>query len=249
MAAVGHLESVDNALRLLLLLSREGELGVTEAAHQLGIAPSTAHRLFTTLKYREFVTQTDQRSYRKGPALVALSGGPVRKVDLVSLARPAMEALRTQLDETCHLMVRIQRDVRFLASVEADQPLRVSSRAGAVLPAHQVSGGKLLLAELSMDEFAELYPEAGVPEASLDAGAVTTLRRELTIARRRGYAVNNGQTERGIAAVAACVRDGEGAAVGAISVSVPTVRYASNRVPEIVRAMRVATEAIAKELR
>ena len=51
----------------------------------------------------------------------------------------------------------------------ADRPLRVSSRAGAVLPAHQVSGGKLLLAELSMDEFAELYPEAGVPEASLDA--------------------------------------------------------------------------------
>lgn len=78
---------------------------------------------------------------------------------------------------------------------------------------------------------------------------MTTLRRELTIARRRGYAVNNGQTERGIAAVAACVCDGAGAAVGAISVSVPTVRYSSNRVPEIVRAMRVATEAIAKELR
>ena len=107
----------------------------------------------------------------------------------------------------------------------------------------------MLLAELSIDEFAELYPAAGVPEASLDAGAVATLRRELTIARRRGYAVNKGQTERGIAAVAACVRDGEGAAVGANSVSVPTVRYASNRVPEMARAMRVATEAIAKGLR
>ena len=95
MAAVAHLESVDNAFRLLLLLSREGELGVTEAAHQLGIAPSTSHRLFATLKYRGFVTQTEQRSYREGPGLLALSGGPVRKLDLVSVARPAMEGLRT----------------------------------------------------------------------------------------------------------------------------------------------------------
>lgn len=87
----------------------------------------------------------------------------MRKVDLVLLARPAMEALRTQLDETCHLMVRIQRDVRFLASVEADQPLRVSSRAGAVLPAHQVSGGKLLLAELSMDESPSCIPKREYP--------------------------------------------------------------------------------------
>ena len=41
--------------------------------------------------------------------------------------------------------------------------LRVGSRAGAVLPAHRVSGGKLLLAELKDTEFGRLYPARGFP--------------------------------------------------------------------------------------
>lgn len=241
-----YLESVDNALRLMLLLAREEELGVTEAAQQLGIAPSSAHRLFTTLKYREFVTQTDTRTYRKGPALHALSDPASRKVDLVAVARPAMERLRTALDETCHLMVRVEREVRFLASVEADQPLRVSSRAGAVLPAHLVSGGKVLLAELDDDELAKLYGAAGTRTDALDVAEVATLRRQLVAVRRRGYGVNKGETERGIAAVAVAVRDSDEVAVAAISVSLPTVRYSSARIPDLVRALRTAADAVTR---
>jgi DNA-binding IclR family transcriptional regulator len=242
------LESVDNALRLLLLLAERDELGVTEAAHLLGIAPSTAHRLFTTLRERGFVVQADNRNYRRGPAMSALAGRPSRSLDLVTITRPALEALRDGLDETCHLMVRDGRSVRFLASVEADQVLRVGSRAGAVLPAHLVSGGKLLLADLEPPQFARLYPATGVPEAGLDAGAVARLRRELRTVKRRGYAVNNGQSEPGLAAVAVAIHDPQGSTLGAISVSVPTVRYYPARVPEIVGALKSATETATRAL-
>jgi DNA-binding IclR family transcriptional regulator len=242
------LESVDNALRLLLLLADDDELGVTEAAHRLGIAPSTAHRLFTTLRDRGFVVQADNRSYRRGPALAGLTGRPYKTLDLVSIARPAMEELRSALDETCHLMVRDAREVRFLASVEAEQVLRVGSRAGAVLPAHQVSGGLVLLAELDGVEFAALYPASGVPDAGLDAAGVARLQRSLRTVRRRGYAVNNGQSEPGLAAIAMAVRDTEGSALGAISASVPTVRYYPARVPEIVRALQTASDAAGRAL-
>ncbi len=243
-----YLESVDNALRLLLLLTREEELGVTDAAQQLGIAPSSAHRLFTTLKYRDFVTQTEARTYRTGPALLAVSGGPARTVDLVAIARPAMERLRTALDETCHLMVRVEREVRFLASVEADQALRISSREGAELPAYLVSGGKVLLAELDDNELAALYGAAGTRTDALDAAEVATLRRQLVAVRRRGYGVNKGETERGIAAVAMAVRDADEVAVAALSVSVPTVRYSSARIPELVRELRTAANDVNRVL-
>lgn len=235
------LESVDNALRLLLLLAEHDELGVTEAATQLGIAPSTAHRLFATLRDRDFVLQGDNRSYRRGPAFSVLAGRPQRSLDLVSLARPAMERLRSELDETCHLMVRDGRSVRVLASVEADQVLRVGSRAGAVLPAHQVSGGKLLLARMPPPEFADLYPIAGVPAAGLGSEDVARLVRELRTVRRRGYAVNNGQSEPGLAAVAMSLDGPSGDPLGAISVSVPTVRYYPARLPQIVSALETAT--------
>lgn len=242
------LESVDNALRLLLLLAEHEELGVTEAAAQLGIAPSTAHRLFATLRERDFVVQGENRSYRRGPAFGILAGRQQRSLDLVSLTRPAMETLRSQLDETCHLIVRDGRSVRFLASVEADQVLRVGSRAGAVLPAHQVSGGKLLLADLPAPDLALLYPEDGVPEAGLDTDDVGRLIRELRVVRRRGYALNNGQSEPGLAAVAMAVSGPAGESVGALSVSVPTVRYYPARVPEIVAALQSATDQASSAL-
>lgn len=235
------LESVDNALRLLLLLADHDELGVTEAAAQLGIAPSTAHRLFATLRERDFVVQGDNRSYRRGPAFSSLVGRTRRSWDLVTLTRPAMEALRSELDETCHLMVRDGRSVRFLASVEADQVLRVGSRAGAVLPAHQVSGGKLLLASMPVPDFTTLYPTSGVPEAGLDPEDIDRLVRELRAVRRRGYAVNNGQSEPGLAAVAMRVSGPSGEPVGAISVSVPTVRYYPARLAQIISALQTAT--------
>jgi len=245
---MAYLESVDNALRLLLLLARQDEVGVSEAAEELGVAPSTAHRLLTTLRYREFVTQTDSKGYRRGPAFGTLGTNTHPEVDLFTVARPHMERLQKAVDETCHLMTRVRTDVRFLGSCEAEQPLRVSSRAGTVLPAHTTSGGKVLLAELNPQEVDSLYPRDGVPGLGLDAAAVMRLKRDLRATRRRGYGLNVGQSERGIAAVAACVRDGHGLPVAGLSVSVPTVRYSSARIPMLLGPLQKAAQAIAADL-
>ena len=68
----GHLESVDAALRLLQMLGRDGQLRVTDAADELGVAASTAHRLLSTLRYRGFAVQAGDRTYRPGPAFTEL---------------------------------------------------------------------------------------------------------------------------------------------------------------------------------
>ncbi len=44
--------SVDNALRLIEVLQRDGTLRVTDAAAEIGVAMSTAHRLLAMLCYR-----------------------------------------------------------------------------------------------------------------------------------------------------------------------------------------------------
>lgn len=246
---MSYLESVDNALRLLSTLARDDRVSVTQAAADLGVAPSTAHRLLSTLRYRGFAAQPHgERDYVPGPALTELRTAPRAQFDLVGAAHPHMIRLQQELGETCHLMVRHGREVRFLASVESNQPLRVSSRAGQVMPAHLTSGGKLLLGELGQEDLALLYPASGVPDLDLDAAGVQRLHREVRSARRRGYRVNNGGSERGIAAVATCVRNGTGQALGAVSVSVPVVRYSSARVREILASLQRATGALSAEV-
>jgi DNA-binding IclR family transcriptional regulator len=50
-------ESVDNALRLLLMVRDRGEIRLSEAREALGVAQSTTHRLMAMLACHDFVRQ------------------------------------------------------------------------------------------------------------------------------------------------------------------------------------------------
>lgn len=242
-----YLESVDNSLRLLLLVAAKARVGVSEAAQELGVAPSTAYRLLSTLRYRGFVIQGRDRTYRAGPAIEEMVSSRMSRTNLAEIASPSLEKLRDETDETAHLMVLVGRQVRIIASAESAQMLRVGSRVGAMLPAHYTSGGRMLLAEQSAEDLDALYPRAGVPSIGLSAAVMTTLRRDLARCRKQGYAVNHGQTERGMCAIGVLVTDIDGP-VGALSVSVPSVRYRAESVPAIVAALGRAADAVALEL-
>ena len=141
--------SVDSALLLATLLQQEGPMRVTDAAERLGVSVSTAHRLLGMLVYRDFAEQLPDRRYgpgrlmRHGPAPQA----PVARLREVAL--PYLRGLVDELGETANLMVLAGADVRFVATVESDQVLRVGDRTGRALPAHLSSGGKAVLAARS----------------------------------------------------------------------------------------------------
>ncbi|MBN9179024.1 MAG: helix-turn-helix domain-containing protein, partial [Microbacterium sp.] len=51
------IESVDNALRLLILLGERTEVRLTDVSAELGVASSTAHRILAMLIWRGFARQ------------------------------------------------------------------------------------------------------------------------------------------------------------------------------------------------
>ena len=227
------LSSVDNALRLLTLLHVRGSLRVAEAAAELGVAASTAHRLLAMLRARGFAEQDGSRAYRPGPALVGLASVGSPRPDLSTAAHGPLAALARTTGETTHLVVLEGNGVRFVDGVDGEQPLRVGSRVGVLLPAHATSGGKALLAELAPEELRALYA-AGLPTTR--AGAVrdlAALRRELGRVRRQGFALNLEESERGVNAVGTCVRSASGAAVAAAVVAAPAARCGRRELLEL----------------
>jgi DNA-binding IclR family transcriptional regulator len=67
------IESVGNALALLLLYKDRQAIRVAEASNALGVARSTAHRLLAMLQHFGFVRQNARsRAYHAGPALVEI---------------------------------------------------------------------------------------------------------------------------------------------------------------------------------
>src|SRR5438132_14162773 len=66
--------SVDSALRLIVLVAERRPIRLAEAARELGVARSTAHRLMQMLEYRGFVTRDDAtKSVAPGPTRMNLA--------------------------------------------------------------------------------------------------------------------------------------------------------------------------------
>ena len=251
MTRTEQLGSVDNALRLLCLFRDRPTVGVAEASSALGIGRSTAHRLLTTLAARGFVTQdTRIKTYKPGPTLldVALSG--LRGLELRSVARPELEALRDEVQETVHLLVIDGTSTSFVDSVETRRTLRTTSRIGVTLPTHATSGGKAVLAELTAEELRALYPNQRLP--SMTARTIATRRAlelELANVRRRGYAVNLGESEPDVNAVGAAIRAEGHGPDAAIAISGPSTRLTDARIEQLGAAARGTAANIAVLIR
>ncbi|QVQ53426.1 IclR family transcriptional regulator [Spiractinospora alimapuensis] len=244
-----RIESVDNALRLLLELRDRPSLRVAESARLLNVGRSTAHRLLSMLQYRGFVDQDpNTREYVPGRALIEVGLTVVGGLDVRRKARPHLEQLCQDLNETVHLVILEGNGVRFLDGIEGHQNLRTSIRTGMLLPANCTSGGKVLLADLSSEELHALYPRgmSGVTQRSITT--IADLRTELERVRQRGYATNFGESEDGIAAVAVCVRDALDRAVAAVAVTAPNARLTEDNASKFAELMTKTSTAISHDL-
>jgi DNA-binding IclR family transcriptional regulator len=241
------LTSVDHALRLAVMLQVEGPLSVSDAAERLGVARSTAHRLLTMLVYRDFARQGEDRRYHAGPVISLTADAQSRTALLRTIAMPHLHALVGRLGESANLLVLAGDYARFIGSVESSQALRVGNREGMVFPAHLASGGKLMLADLTAEERAELYAVERWRGRSDERPDVEALERELDVVRERGFAINKDRTESGVTAVGRGVRVGD--RVGAaVTVSMPTVRFDESRLVDVVTALALTARDIEHDL-
>jgi DNA-binding IclR family transcriptional regulator len=241
--------SVDHALQLATALQVEGSLSVSEAADRLGVARSTAHRLLAMLVYRDFAVQDDgSRRYVAGPVLSLGAQSQSRTALLRAVAMPHLAALVERVDETANLLILAGDHVRFIGSVECGQAVRVGDREGMVFPAHLVSGGKLMLADLPDAQLEAYYAEEKWADRPGERPDLAALRKELRIVRERGFAINAGRTEAGLTAIGRAVRIDGQRADAAISVSMPTVRFSEERLVQLVTALALTARDIEQDL-
>ena len=219
------IESVDNALKVLLLLGERSSLRLTEVSQYLGVASSTAHRLLAMLQYRGFVQQDPTtKAYLPGTALTGVAFSILQRFDFRAAVRPLLEDLNAELRETVHLGMLVGATVHFVDAVESPQAVRVVSRLGRAMPASSTSTGKALLAGLTNDDVDALYPNERID--GLTGKSISTrteLRRQLATVRKRGYAISSEESETGVSSVAVALAPSNGQRL-AINVAVPTSR-------------------------
>ncbi|MCZ4521752.1 IclR family transcriptional regulator [Rhodococcus ruber] len=220
------IESVDNAATILLMFRGAPGVRVAQVAQDLGVARSTAHRMLTTLQASGLLRQNPgTKVYEPGPGLIEIGHAVIGASDLRTEIRPLLESVSAATKETTHLLVLENTATKFIDGVEGRHIVRSGLRVGERGFAHASAAGKVMLADLSTEELTKLYPSnrlsGGTGRAIRTRSALIAALDEV---RERGYAINDGESEPDLYAVAAGIRDHRGAMRAAVSISGPKGR-------------------------
>jgi len=238
------------ALDLLDVLDDQPVLSLTELSRRAGVNKITAFRILANLEQRRYVERdTATGEYRLGVRLMQLGTRISDGIELRRVARPILESLRVEFDETVNLAVPNDSRVVYIDILQSARGLRMSASVGAHGELHSTSLGKAILAFGTAQEL-----EAYLGRGRLSQKTANTivgpaaLKRELALTRERGYAVDDEENEIGARCVGAPVFDHRAAVAGAISVSGPVSRLTFDRVGVVALSLLAASQEISTRI-
>lgn len=235
--------SLDNALRILSLYSAEQEeFGVHEAADQIGVAPSTAHRLLNTLRKEGFLMK-DANQYRLGVSILALGAVLQSSTPLIHGSHEILKELSIQTNETVQLGIRQNGHVLYINGSNSPNPIGYNAYEGQKFPLHTTSAGKILLAQESPEGIQHYFQS--IDEQGTDDNVEYTLAE----IRTKQYAITNNEPYPGVTSVSSAVKIRSGKTIAAIEVIGPSQRFSEKKLPQFINLINEATEQLSRKVK
>lgn len=246
------IQAVSHALDLLEQFHDEvDELGVTELSKRLKLHKNNVFRLLATLESRGYIEQNKAtENYRLGLKALELGQTFIKQMGLLRQAKPILEKMVSECNETCYVAIFKEGHVVYLDMVETDMTVRVVSRVGSRLPSYCTAAGKVYLSHMSDDEINEILPtEEFQVYTDTTIKTRSQLKKELVQIAEQGYAIDNEELDLGVHCVAAPIRDYTRRIVGSISISGPNMRLGEERIKkELVPLVLEASEELSTRL-
>ena len=219
--------TLQRGLEMLELLAAHTDgLPLSELTQKLDLPRSSAFNLAQSLVRLGYaVQQPDTGRYRIGLKMFEIGAGAVQNVDVMELILECMAEIHDRINETMHLGVRSGTETVYIDKLDSTQSIRMSSYVGAHAPLHCTSLGKAILSTYTDDAIRELYRDR--PLKALTPHSITemeVLLRQLSQIRRIGYAVEREENNENVCCVAVPLRNRNGKAVYALSISAPLFR-------------------------
>ncbi|MFT3816750.1 MAG: IclR family transcriptional regulator [Rubrivivax sp.] len=248
---VSPTQSLDRAIGLLDEVAgraREGA-SLTELARATTLSKATAHRLLGGLKALGLVEyDAVRRRFHPGLRLYRMGLAAAAHFDIVDMARPSLERLAEETEDTVYLSLRVGDRAMCLARREGSFPIRtLTLNVGDYRPLGLGAGSLALLAFAPDDEVDGIVQRNRAALQHNPNFDALNLKHMVAEARGRGYAINDGLMLPEMAAIGVPVRDLSGRAVASLSVA--TIRSRMQGERRISIAQRLLDEARALEAR
>jgi DNA-binding IclR family transcriptional regulator len=219
-----QVQVIARAATILRALEDENSgLSLGQIAQRVKLARSTVQRIVSALETEKLViAATPNGRVRLGPAILRLAAS-VRS-DFIAMARPFLEKLSQELEETVDLATVKKDQLIFIDQVIGSQRLRTVSAVGESFPLYCTANGKAYLAQLTEAAVEALLGRTYPARTPQSRTRLDTLLADLRVARQAGVAFDREEHTSGICAAGVALHDPLGNAV-AISVPVPTQRF------------------------
>ncbi|APW39069.1 IclR family transcriptional regulator [Rhodoferax koreense] len=192
---------------------------LSEVADRAGLTRAGARRILLTLQTLGYVV-TDGRQFRLTPRILDLGFAYLSSMPIWNLAEPVMESLVEQVKESCSAAALDGTDIVYVMRVPTHKIMRISLGVGSRLPAYCTAMGRMLLADLPVDEVVERLRRSEI--RALTKHTITdteTLLARIAQARKQGWCLVNQELEEGLIALAAPLVNRAGRTVAALNIS------------------------------
>lgn len=240
--------SIVKAFAILDLFDdQRDELTTADVADLVGLNTITAHRFLKTLVSVGALHSPRKGIYRPGGKLIEYGERARTARQLAMQLQPFLNTLAAESGEGAMATTFDGTMITCIAAAHSNNAYVYSARVGARMEAYATANGKLWLA-YSGREAVESYLEATQLVALSRATLIDrdTFLSETEATRRRGYAVNHGEREAGLSAVAMPVFAPSGAMIAGLSIFAPIAVLDKNTEARFV-SLLTATIAVAEK--
>lgn len=213
--------AVSRALTLLeRLAGARAPMSLARLATDLDLPKSSVHGLCNTLVSFGYLRRQSDGAFLIGPSVMGLAEAFVSGTD-VATEFNALWSDAAAPEETVVLSVLSGTDALYMAVRNSARPLGLAFTVGMRLPAHLSGSGKAMLAHRPADAVRELFGSAPLSKLTKKGPRdVEALLKELALARRQGYSVDDEAVREGVYSFGAPVFDASGAAIAGVAVCI-----------------------------
>ncbi|MGO2541589.1 MAG: IclR family transcriptional regulator [Specibacter sp.] len=213
-----------NVLSVLRYVAAQaGPVGAAAIARDVDLPRSTTYHLLAALVDDGFVVHLpEERKYALGVTAHELGTGYSRQAPLHRLARFPIAQLVERTKRTAHLAVMHGREVIYIIEERARRQSALVTNPGVRLPAHLTASGRAMLASMTPEQLAALYPgpEAFPTRYETGVHSVPALNELLERIRERGFSWEQDEITDGFSSLAVPVLDRSGLAVASVTLTV-----------------------------
>nr|WP_091807964.1 IclR family transcriptional regulator [Prauserella marina] len=228
----------------ILNLLQESIDGVSliEVGQATELPKSSAFRYLWTLEVHRYVERDEQTGlYRLGLGFVGMQS---RHLEVLrERARPWLEELRDDFEETTNLGILDGDHVIYVDIVESRHKVRLAASRGDRDPLHSTALGKAIASQLPDSRVRDLLDRTGMERQSDNTiTSIDAYMDEIAKVRRLGYAVDNGENAADGRCIAAPLLGTHLPA--ALSISAPAARFTLKDVEKAARKLLDVAEQI-----